>query len=167
MSKITKEEVKTLRNAVNYYTKDLITEKDSHYYGKVIQSNVLSIRKEEDKYLVSKKYNLIEKDEKRDFYLLGKLSDTEVSINIDEVIIQGDFNYKRIRQGKYSIEDNTIRKEYSQLYYLYVNDTVVPIHDEQWTEEETFISGEHNLITNYQNIEPVEKKAKIKSLRKI
>lgn len=163
MNNITKQEFKTIREAVDYYMNDMISEKDSLFYNIVMDSKDVSIQKKGDTYVIVKKVKVEEKDEKRNFILIGKLKEDEVNIHIDEKIKQGPYNYERLRHGKYSIENDTIKKEYSHLYTLSIEDKEIPIDDGEWIEEERFSSGENNLISNYKNI--VKKSHnKIKSL---
>ena len=167
MNNVTKEEFKTVRDAVDYYMEDMITEKDSLFYSIVMNSKEISIQKKDDAYVIVKKVKVEKSDEKRDFVLLGKLKEDEVSIQIDEKIKQGPLNYERLRQGNYSIQDDTIKKEYSHLYTVSIDDRTIPIDDGVWIEEEHFSNGDNNLINNCQNIVSTKKNNKTKSLHKI
>ena len=165
--KITKEEYKTVKDALDYYMNDLITEKEANFYDKVMKLSKTYINKDKDYYIVLRKYKLEENNESRVFQLIGKFKEDEITINIDERVLQGELDYSRIRYGKYTIEDNSIKKESSHLYYVILNENIIPIEDGLWTEEEKFLTGENNLLTNYNNIVPAKKYNKIKSLRKI
>ncbi len=161
MKRVTGREFRTIREAVDFYMQDIITEKGSLFYNLVQQSNNISIVKENDSYLIVKKVKYEEQDEKRNFILVGKLKEDEVFVNIDETISQGPYNYERIRRGNYTInEDNTIKKEYSHLYTMSIDDKEIPIQDGTWVVEEKFTTGENNLISNYENIVPVKNKIK-------
>ena len=164
---ITKAEYKKIKNALDYFMNDLITEKEANFYDRVIKESNTYINKDKDYYIVLRKYQLVENNEKREFQLIGKFKEDEITINIDENITQNNLDFSRIRYGKYSIEDNIIKKEYSHLYYVIMNDNLIPIEDVVWTKEEKFSTGENNLLTNYDNIVPVKKCNKVKSLNKI
>ena len=164
MNNITKEEFKTLRDAVDYYMQDMISEKDSLFYSIVMNSKNVSIQKTNDTYIIVKKVKVEEQNENREFVLIGNLKEDEVNIHIDEKINQGAYNYERLRIGKYSLEEDTIKKEYSHLYSVSIDDKTIPIDNGSWTQEEIFSTGENNLINNYKNIVPVKKDVKRKSL---
>lgn len=167
MNRITKDEYKKVKKALDFFMNDLITEKEATFYDKVIRLSDTYISKENNNYIVLRKYQLEENNERRDFHLIGKLKEEEITINIDEKIVQGELDYSRIRYGKYTIEDDLIKKECSHLYYVILNDVLIPIEDRTWTEEKKFFIGDNDLLSNYNNIIPVKKDVKRKSLHKI
>lgn len=164
MENITKEEYKTINEAINYYIEDLVSENDSLFYNVVLQSKRISIQKDEESYLVIKRIKMEEGTEKRDFLLSGVLTKNQVDIVIDEKAEQGQYNYERIRQGNYHIDGNTIIKEYNHDYNIIVDDKKILIDGGSWIEEDSFSKGEKDLISNCKNI--AKSKIKRKSLHR-
>ena len=152
MENITKEEYKTINEAINYYIEDLVSEKDSQFYNFVLQSNNISIQKDGDTYFVIKRIRTEEKTEKRDFLLNGVLKKDQVDIVIDEKAEQGQYSYERIRQGNYCIDGDTIIIKYNHDYNIIVDNKKILVDGGSWTEEDSFSKGEKDLISNCINI---------------
>lgn len=165
MENITKEEYKTINEAINYYIEDLVSERDSLFYNFILQTKKISIQKEDDTYFVIKRIKKEEKTEKRDFLLNGVLTKNKVNIVIDEKTEQGQYNYERIRQGNYYIDGDTIIKEYNHDYSIIIDNKKILVDGGSWVEEDSFSKGEKDLISNCENIAQ-RKTTKRKSLHR-
>ncbi len=153
---------KSLMKALTFYLNKLITENDSLFIINALENSNFDVKKDNDKYIV--KINYVDLPKKELFKVDSTFEKDRIEIfirekttglfNDDEIVSS---SYLKERYALYESVDKDITLNFKQNYSFTTTNqeghtsNIELINTEDKVELE-FIQGEHNLISNYDNI---------------